>query len=137
MNVDTVEWWMKQSEEARKSIYAKPRYNIDAALLELSIFFRTTWENVYKKDINDYEPKDVKLWCHASFDEPILRNAYKKCNIPLPWHYHSVRDLRTLVDLADYKINYDNNHGIAHDALEDCIFQVRYTIECINKLKGK
>ena len=137
MNVDTIEWWMTQSKEARESILEKPRLLIDKALTDFVDFIMKNWNIIYDKENILFNPMDVNIWCHATFDEPNLENAFRKSKIPIPWHYRSIRDLRTLVDLANYEINYDNNLGVAHDALSDCIFQIEYTVECINKLKEK
>ena len=135
MNVDTIEWWMKQSDAARKSIFEKPKEKIWYALEKFSDFVINSWVKVYDKEIKNFETRDVKIWCHASFDEPVLSNAYNKTGLEELWHYRGVRDLRTLVDLADYKIDYSKNTGVAHDAIDDYLFQIKYTVECLNKVK--
>lgn len=135
-NMDTIEWWMSQSEEARSSIFAEPKQDICSALETLSNWFINTWIKVTGKKTHEYDSKDIKLWCHATFDEPILENAYHKCKLKTPWHFRSVRDIRTLVDLSEYIVDHsETNSGVAHDALDDCIFQVDYVVKCINKLK--
>ena len=74
------------------------------------------------------------VWCHASFDAPILFHAYSKCDVPKPFHYRAIKDIRTLVDLSglDFRKKKDEK---THNALEDCIYQVKYCVECFNKLK--
>jgi hypothetical protein len=116
---------MQQSDEARKSILS-PGHNILDVLNSFRDFLHKPTER----------GGELKLWCHATFDEPILSNAYHKAGTSEPWHYRSVRDLRTLIDLANIDIYSYQNDGTHHDALADCNFQIRYTIDALNKLKG-
>jgi len=147
MNVDTIEWWLAQSKEAQKSILKKPRQSIQGVLTDLSTFIKNNWaiihngKETFKNGKGSYttidglfESKDIKLWCHATFDEPVLSNAYNKAGVIEPWHFRGVRDLRTIVDLANYDVYGNENTGIVHDALDDCKFQIKYTVECIKKL---
>lgn len=146
MNVDTVSWWMRQSDEARKSIFAKPNKKIYNALEVLSEFIKNNWLEVHGSDlvIDDpanitpemcYDPENVCLWCHATFDGPNLDNAYRRCGLETPWHYRSVRDIRTLVDLTGYQI--PKMSGVAHDALDDCYHQVKYVVDALSKITIK
>jgi len=120
MNVDTIEWWLEQDKEAQKSILKKPRQSIKGVLTDLSVFIKKNWailhndKETFKNGNGSYttidglfDPLDVKLWCHATFDEPILSNAYNKAGIVEPWHFRGVRD---------------------------CKFQIKYTVECIKQL---
>jgi len=135
MNVDTIEWWLSQTKKAQESILKKPRQSIKGVLTDLSTFIKKNWVILHNnKTLNDFQINDVKIWCHATFDEPVLSNAYNKCQIEEPWHFRGVRDLRTIIDLANYDIYKNENTGIAHDALDDCKFQIKYTVECIKQL---
>lgn len=125
MNVDTINWWMSQPDKARKSIL-KDGKHIRNALNSLRDF-------LHKPMGKD---EGFSLWCHATFDEPILSNAYRKAGMDEPWHYRSVRDLRTLIDLADVDPYTYQNNGTHHDALADCMFQVKYTVDALKKLRG-
>jgi exodeoxyribonuclease VIII len=83
--------------------------------------------------------KDVLVWAHATFDFPILANAYDVIKQGFAFPYRNLRDIRTLVDLAklDYK-KLKENEGVdpkTHDALSDCIYQVKYCTEAFNKLR--
>jgi len=129
LSVETIEWWLGQSKDAQNSILEKPRYSIKDALQELYYFFIKSWKNVHD-DV--YNIERVNVWCHTTFDEPVLENAFRKTKTDVPWHYRSGRDLRTLVDLANYTIDKNKNVGTAHDALDDCLFQIEYTVKCIN-----
>lgn len=80
--------------------------------------------------------KDVKfIWCHSTFDLPIVANAYKIFGEKLPFSYRAIRDIRTLVDLSNHQKPKTVNN--THNALEDCIYQVGYCSECFIKLAKK
>ncbi|MEM1204793.1 MAG: 3'-5' exoribonuclease, partial [Acidobacteriota bacterium] len=61
--------------------------------------------------------------CHATFDEPILRNAYIALGLDVPWTRHQVFDLRTLLYLAPTEIEADR--GPRHVALQDAMYMAR------------
>ena len=56
MNVDTVEWWMSQSQEARDSVLKKPRIMIQDALKDLANFIRKNWMEIHGCDLKSNEP---------------------------------------------------------------------------------
>ncbi len=79
--------------------------------------------------------KKIKtVWSHATFDFPIVSNAYKVCNLNLPFHYRTARDIRTLVDLSNLDYNKEKEDK-THNALEDCLYQVKYCVKCFNQLR--
>lgn len=127
IDVDTVMWWLKQSDDARASITSEPRGRLNEVLANLTSF-------VQKYEAN---PREVNVWCHASFDFPIMQNAYKAVRKDAPWHYRSGRDLRTLTDLSGvniYTIKLKRK-GTFHDALDDCLHQVKQTVACFKALR--
>jgi len=114
----TINWWLNQSEEARKSISVFG-VSIDNAMRQLREFL-----------------KDGEfLWSHATFDVPIIQNSFEKCRMKNPIPYRGMRDIRTLMDLADHRSETERE-GTHHDALDDCKFQVVYCVEALNKLHG-
>ena len=50
------------------------------------------------------------------------------------WHYRDYVDLRTLVDLSNINIKNFMNDDVAHNALNDCLFEIRYAVEAVKKL---
>lgn len=110
VNADTIMWWMKQTDEARKSLI-NGTVNIIDALTSFSGFCN-----------NNYQ-----VWGNsARFDLGILQNAYNKANLPICWDFRKERCVRTLVSLnpeikKDFKYN-----GTAHNALADCHNQIQY-----------
>ena len=116
---ETKDWWEKQSSEARhEALTHKDRVPLVHALLEFSGWF-----------------KDSQcIWSHgATFDCVILEQAYKACNIPIPWKFWSARDTRTLFDLAGVNIK-DFPVRVAHHALHDAFRQVLAAKASIERL---
>ena len=83
----TIQWWLKQNEEARFAI------GKDAAPIKLALINFCQFLNSVNVDNTKYN-----IWGNpASFDIGIVSNAFDKCQIKIPWHYRNERDLRTLV----------------------------------------
>lgn len=110
---DTIEWWLKQSDEARNGLleYRKPLVDV---LEEIKV-------------VINHENPNVKVWGNgASFDLAILKDAYDAVNLPLPWKYYNERDVRTLVDFAPQIKKDMPFDGVKHDAFADCLHQIKY-----------
>lgn len=78
---------------------------------------------------------DISVWSHATFDPPILQNAYNKVGLQTPIHYRWNRDIRTLCELSG--VEKTEVKGVAHNALDDCINQAEYIargIQILNNL---
>ena len=81
--------------------------------------------------------KNITTWAHATFDFPILINAFKKTKVYFPIGYRSLRDIRTLVDLSGGYKPLEETEEATHDALDDCKRQVRYCTKAFNIIKEK
>jgi exodeoxyribonuclease VIII len=108
-----VEWWLQQSEEARKALLDNPVL-VQRALRELSEFIGT------------FEIKGV--WGNgATFDNVILDNAYKAAQMNKPWKYYQDRCFRTTK--AENQQILMEGIGVAHNALDDAKYQALYLIK--------
>ena len=88
IDMDTVKWWSKQSDEAKASVLEPP------ALLSTALQEFANWLNAIRMKYD----ADIILWSQGSdFDFPILRNAYRACGLDVPWDYQSQRDARTFI----------------------------------------
>ncbi|EGK2795981.1 3'-5' exoribonuclease domain-containing protein [Escherichia coli] len=123
----TIEWWLKQSSEARAAILTDQVKLKDA----LSRF---------REFINEYsDEKFVQVWGNgATFDNAILRTSYERLDIPCPWRYHNDRDVRTIVELGK-AIDFDARtaipfEGERHNALDDARHQAKYVSAIWQKL---
>lgn len=122
---DTIMWWLKQSDEARKSL--------SEDIIPLKEMLNHLWgfvHNIYYKD-----PKSVRWWSHgSSFDMVILENAYKATNIIPPWRYKQFRDTRTIFDLAEIDLDRDYKLSGIHTAVGDSQNQAQAIIDALWKL---
>ncbi len=123
----TIEWWLKQSSEARAAILTDQVKLKDA----LSRF---------REFINEYsDEKLVQVWGNdATFDNAILRTSYEHLDIPCPWRYYNDRDVRTIVELGK-AIDFDARtaipfEGERHNALDDARYQAKYVSAIWQKL---
>ena len=131
----TVRWWMKESDDARAAIINMTSVKSESlinALFDLGCFMQ-------RHGADD----DTKVWSKGtSFDLPILRNAYTRCRIDIPWEYRNERDVRTMIDLGQALVGFDANDmrrtGLHHDALSDARHQAKQVIaiyKALNKLR--
>lgn len=128
VNGGTIEWWMKQSDEARNKLFMEPKLPIITALTQLN-----AWLEGCKSG--------YRIWGNSNrFDLGILNDAYAATGMGThPWRYSNERDVRTLVDFAPYiKDSYTKNRvGVAHDALDDCRFQITYCSAIWKRMNAK
>lgn len=109
VNESTINWWMKQSAEARQ-VFAEPKQSLEAALASLSEWAgrcqRIVWSN------------------GANFDIPMLEHAYNKLGWFAPWEFYNTRCVRTYKSLpAAARVPKPAND---HNALRDAVNQARY-----------
>lgn len=120
-DADTVYWWLSQSPEAIKSITSGELIDVTTAFITLNNFL-----------------KDAKtIWSHATFDFVILTETLNNLKIKPKFKYKVARDIRTLVELSGITIKKIPREGIHHNAIDDCIYQVKYCVEAMKQIKGK
>jgi 3' exoribonuclease, RNase T-like len=106
---DTMDWWVKQPAPARLALDSPYAKKLGEGLNWLSGFV----------------PKiAVPIWCRgASFDFPILSEAYRRAGLVVPWRYHQERDVRTVLSAAcNYGLEKQGGEA-AHHALADAEVQ--------------
>lgn len=112
MDLDTIRWWMSQSDDARAAAFAKGEMLPDV----LNAF--TSW----------YQ-QGACLWGNgATFDNVLLASAYKACNLKTPWPYWGDRCYRTLKNLYP-QVTADKFEGVQHNALDDAVHQAKHVIK--------
>jgi hypothetical protein len=118
---ETIKWWKEQNKDVKYEAINNPdRISIQEALNKLSEFI-----------------KDIKyLWSQGSFDSVILENAYRSCQIQIPWKYWNIRDSRTLFDVCNIDLKMiEYKKESVHNALTDCYRQLIATANAFQKLK--
>lgn len=119
---DTIIWWLKKSAAARSEICRDDAVHISKALVDFNNFLHEyAGEHLSK----------LQVWGNgATFDNVIMKQAFKRCGLPVPWQFRNDRDVRTLVALGKL-IGYDpirdmSFAGDLHNALDDAIHQAKY-----------
>ncbi|MFI8416920.1 3'-5' exonuclease [Serratia sp. NPDC078593] len=126
MSLDTVAWWAKQSDEARKLAFGGSD-SLKRALTNLSQF------------IHINSTATVKVWGNGKeFDCTILEHAYQQLAISCPWNFWDTQDVRTVITLAElHGFNPKKTRpfeGTPHRALDDAKHQARYVADVVSAL---
>lgn len=109
---ETVNWWLQQSDTARKAIVTDPS-PLREALVEFMLWCG----------------KPSALWGNGSdFDNVILAEGYRVCDIDLPWDWWANRCYRTFKNIRP-DIRMGARHGTHHNALDDAISQAKHLID--------
>lgn len=122
----TVEWWAKQSPEAR-AVFQEPQLDLSSELSRLISFVQEHCGSDTK----------VRAWGNgADFDLVILGSLYKDVKLQAPWRYHQQRCFRTLKSLfpREYEAakrlsSLEAGPQPKHDALADAVWQARVAQE--------
>lgn len=135
IGADTVMWWLQQSPEAQKSLLDPCPIDVVTVLTT----FRNWLADLLMPDSiapRGTEPPRLLFWCHASFDLPILTRAFELCEIPVIWGYRDYMDLRTITRLSGIRLSdFKDEKDLAHNAVSDCMAQIRYSVAAYNKVK--
>ena len=105
----TLEWWSKQSKEARAALL---KDNID---LEEALTNFEAW----------YGGKSLPTWGNgAAFDNVIMDSAYRALDRKRPWLPWEDRCYRTMKNMVNIPI--DKREGTYHNALDDALTQTKH-----------
>ena len=115
LDPNTILWWLQQERQA----------------IQLTFFTGDTWmPDAAFQNLNDFVKGSERIWCHATFDFPILQYSLKTFGIKPNFKYTSCRDLRTLVDEAGYDYRNHPRQHVHHRALGDVLHQIDYAMAC-------
>lgn len=108
----TLAWWEKQQQPIPQGTTS-----IESALRALIVFIEKT--------------PPARIWANSpSFDLVILKHACSHFDLVWPIAYWQERDVRTLKDVAKAPKNFN----ATHNAIEDCISQIRVVTDCFNAI---
>ena len=119
---DTVAWWADTDPELLVEIMRGTGVSLTTALGELGVWTIRA------------DDKIEGVWSNgATFDIAMLEAAYNQEGMRVPWHFRTVRDVRTMAMIAGDDprcwqlgtITEVEREGKAHDALVDCLRQLR------------
>lgn len=125
LDIDTVEWWLKQSDAARQSVFeSQGRTHLAGALHD---FFK--WAA-------SFEPE--RLWSHSTFDPPVLESALNVVGFSHMFPRGKFGDLTTLKYLANQigpPVTWPERAGTHHDAVADSVYQAGQIAACVHHLR--
>lgn len=99
----TIEWWDKQSPEAKAAAF-KGEFSLEAALLKFTMWMPPL--------------EQARVWGNgANFDNAMLAAAYRIKKLDAPWHYWNDRCYRTIA--AMFMKTKVERVGTGHHALDD------------------
>lgn len=110
----TLEWWSKQSAEARAVFDDPEQLPLEEALKRLTAFIGT------------HQPR---VWSNgANFDQPILAHAYSQLGMREPWPFWGSRCLRTYRGLPGADKAEVPQNALEHNALADATHHAQWAI---------
>lgn len=122
----TVAWWLRQEHDAIKSIAAGEEEGLTSALTSFARWLEL--EKVSSKSAGG----NVHIWGNgATFDNVILRNAYKAASIIAPWSCKHDRCYRTMRNVLRRDGDDVPFEGIRHSAIDDAKHQARQLVTCM------
>lgn len=125
IDADTVLWWMKQSDDARKALLRNPQ-DLTLGLTEFAMWLRD----------NCTPSNSVRMWANSpAFDLVIVGNAYHVTGQERPWNFRNECDYRTVRTLYP-NVESDVGTGTHHNALDDALWQTEHLLKIRRTLKG-
>lgn len=119
----TVNWWMKQSPEARAAWQTEDAPNLSDALAKFCAWVR-----------EQGLPSQIKPWGNGSdFDLVLLNSSFGALGASAPWKFYNHRCFRTVKNLL--QTPEPVRQGVHHNALDDAIHQARH-LQCICRAHG-
>lgn len=108
INEDTLRWWSEQSPEALEEALGDNDRQSFKSCMEILYKFcwnhRAVWSNGAGFDI---------VACETGMRQTLIEYPN-----PIPWPFYTVRDTRTLYEIAGVKLK-DGGHVTSHKAVED------------------
>lgn len=125
INEGTLLWWSQQNPEALNEAFdEKDRISLKDCM---EILYKYCWNR-------------RAVWSHgAGFDvvacETAMRQTLTDYPNPIPWPFYTVRDTRTLYELAGVSLK-DGGHVTSHKAVDDAERQAIVVQRAYKVLKG-
>lgn len=130
----TLKWWLNTDKELLTKLL-----NDGLGSSEILLTNFLAWIHNQSDDI-----KNVYLWGNGIlFDNKMIQYQLNDIGEIYPIYYKNDRDVRTILELASMKLGisekelkarYMDDSLVAHDAIDDCIYQINLVVGCFNEL---
>lgn len=134
-SADTLTWWITQGFKA-KQIFTKPntqKFGLATVLHNFSTWCRGVSVGCVPRMWAKGPAEDVAWIKHAM--------EMGGHGLTVPWAHHNVRDVRTIVELAEETTGFNSHSvadvGTAHNALDDATYQANVICAAYAALKGR
>ena len=119
-DMDTVLWWMKKDRTAaREMMFATDMVDLPSALEGFAMWFGN----------DPYLP----IWGNgATFDNVVVKRAYERAHMEVPWSYKADRCYRTIRALK-HDVPF-KDFGTYHNAVDDAVSQAAHLMAVARKL---
>ena len=115
-----LDWWNKQSDEAKQVLNSKYAVNPLVAIDLINGFLGK----------NDICKDSLRVWGNGSdFDNIILNDFFNDYNA-MSWQFHNNRCFRTIKSI--FEVDKPKREGVHHNALDDAIHQVKHLQKILN-----
>ena len=117
---DTVDWWEKQSDDAKAALESAQKHPLALVLEQFTQFCIAVRAQCPTKKLN--------WWGNdPTFDAVILESAYKAVGQAAPWQFWETKSCRTM-DLIGEQYGFRKKRdlprtGVHHSAVDDCLYQ--------------
>lgn len=133
-SASTIAWWIGKSPRA-KALFERPdteKPSLATALLELNHFIRDEVGLMKARPWGNGATADI-TWLEHAF-------AMGGHGLTLPWDFRKIRDMRTIVDLAEDLTDWEQSSvkevGVSHKADDDATYQANVISSCYAALRG-
>lgn len=108
----TIMFWMNQPQEVRATLF-------DGAVPLVEAI------DAFERYLKDFAGEDYRIWANGSMQDTLwLQTAFQDVGLPVPWGFRQPACYRTIRD--SYPPVQIENIGMAHNALDDAMFQTKY-----------
>lgn len=124
----TTEWWNAMVTDKVRSYVTSGTSDVVSTLKSLSKFLKKN--------------EGCQIWSHSTFDIPILTHFARRNGVDLYFNYRNCLDIRTIERLLDpigkhYISVREGAKEMAHNAMVDCLFQMKYINKLVPMDQGK
>ena len=128
-NAGTIEWWLDTDRtEARDNWMSSPKMALHVALNGVAVRIR---------DYSAIEPLPLIWGNGVNFDNAILKSAYERLEVKVPWSYKQDADFRTLKLLYKDVVPEPAFVGTPHVALDDARHEAVWLSMILRYIYGK
>ena len=126
ISLSTIAWWMQQPHAAEMGRKWKEKGERPKKVLDdFTHWFFTSG------------PQVRGIWSHgASFDLAVLTSLCDENGVRVPWEFRTERDTRTIFWLVGGPPDVESDDLTKHEAVSDCIYQVRQIQSAVSQLKA-